>query len=247
MFANQLALGNSLNNLIKLLTQFDIKPNFKKYAVAVMASAEISAYTGTVPVQHVMDILVNKCLKDMPPDIENNLVDRRKVESIIKDELTQVRKKWKGLIAKSLMSPDKDEHWAIDDLARRAVKDTDIAITHQLCARIAVMRRVYTKVPGRGYWPAVDNKLKLMRKEVNNDPETFQAEFDRILKKDKVKYGGRDFIIKDGTPKEWQIEVDRIIGEAASGMALRTETVAEDASSAIEGVGGEDDGLGGSG
>jgi hypothetical protein len=104
-----------------------------------------------------------------------------------------------GAVKGGKISSNNSEHWPIYQLAQATVNGMDIAITPQLCARIAVMvrgfshkcfcaqlastqRYVYMRKPAGDYWDAVDEKLKSIRVAAEKDPEKLvKYEFLQIL------------------------------------------------------------------
>ncbi|KAE9400409.1 hypothetical protein BT96DRAFT_993098 [Gymnopus androsaceus JB14] len=77
---------------------------------------------------------------------------------------------------------------------------TRIIVTVELCARIAIMRRVYQMVSGQDYWPSADNSMEALQKKVGYDKDRIGRLVKDVLLKDRAKYGVDDYQIEEGTP-----------------------------------------------
>ncbi|KAJ7845606.1 hypothetical protein B0H14DRAFT_3454874 [Mycena olivaceomarginata] len=97
------------------------------------------------------------------------------------------------------------EHQNIYDLAQAIVKDTQCTVNVVLCARIALMRKVYLKHPGNNFWDKIDD-----RNEANGDAKKTTRAFRHILTQDQDKHGAKTYVLDD-TVDAFQLQVDELI------------------------------------
>ncbi|KAJ7795628.1 hypothetical protein B0H13DRAFT_2392979 [Mycena leptocephala] len=155
---------------------------------------------------------------DIPPGLENIPADWAKVIAVVQDALTQTRAKVKKLIDWSLKVNKSDKTYApqtqqqnIFDLTKAIVKGTQCSVSVVLCARIALMRKVYLKHPGVKYWNKLDDRLALIREEASGDAKKITKAFRQLLTADQDKHGVKNYELDETLVDEFQQEVDDLI------------------------------------
>ncbi|KAJ6631921.1 hypothetical protein B0H10DRAFT_2182937 [Mycena sp. CBHHK59/15] len=144
----------------------DLDKNIENHAATVLLSSKIRTYKGSTPTNILLEIL-KKHRFDIPAGIEHNPADFSKVIVAVQDALTQKRSKFEKLIIYSLKPHDTRsvENAAAADqlnifqLAQAFVDGTRCSVNVPLCARVAMMRKVYLKEPGQKFWDKVDTNL----------------------------------------------------------------------------------------
>ncbi|KAF9470071.1 hypothetical protein BDN70DRAFT_89778, partial [Pholiota conissans] len=134
-----------------------------------------------------------------------------KITTAVSYALTQARAKIKKLIRDSI-----SEDANVFSLAQLIVHGTFCRPTVQLCARVALMRAIYTECGGgEKYWNLIDQRLAFIRKTAGCNRRVVRA-FRDILNTDRSTYGaGEDYEIGDVIPNDWQQKVDDVIAGAA--------------------------------
>ncbi|KAJ6629916.1 hypothetical protein B0H10DRAFT_1775444, partial [Mycena sp. CBHHK59/15] len=196
----------------------DIDKNIQNYAAAVLLSSKIRTYKGSTPTNILLEIL-KKHRFDLPAGIEHNPADFSKVIVAVQDALTQKRSKFKKLIIYSLKPHDTRsvENAAAADqlnifqLAQAFVDGTRCSVNVPLCARVAMMRKVYLKEPGQKFWDKVDTNLAAIRKQANGDSKKIAKAFRHILAADQDRHGSKDYELNDEYVDGFQQEVDDVI------------------------------------
>ncbi|KAF7328585.1 hypothetical protein MVEN_02546600 [Mycena venus] len=198
----------------------DLLKNIDHSAAAVLLSSKIRTYKGTTPTNIVVEIL-KKYRFDLPAGIEHNPADFSKVIGAIQEALTQKRSKFKKLIIHSLKPHDhksvenapKANQLNIFQLTTAFVDGTRCSVSVPVCARVALMRKVYLKEPGKRFWDAVDEDLVKIRKKADGDSKKIIRAFRHILEKDQEAHGVTDYALRpeDETVDGYQQEIDEVI------------------------------------
>ncbi|KAJ7842641.1 hypothetical protein B0H14DRAFT_3868840 [Mycena olivaceomarginata] len=207
----------------------DLLKNIDHSAAAVLLSSKIRTYKGTTPTNIVVEIL-KKYRFDLPAGIEHNPADFSKVIGAIQEALTQKRSKFKKLIIHSLKPHDhksvenapKANQLNIFQLTTAFVDGTRCSVSVPVCARVALMRKVYLKEPGKRFWDAVDEDLVKIRKKAGGDSKKIIRAFRHILENDQEGHGVTDYDLRaeDETVDGYQQEIDEVsdanLADAAS-------------------------------
>ncbi|KAJ6614902.1 hypothetical protein B0H10DRAFT_1950308 [Mycena sp. CBHHK59/15] len=196
----------------------DLEKNIQNYAAAVLLSSKILTYKGTVTTNILLEIL-KKHRFDLPAGIEHNLADFSKVIAAAQEVLTQKRSKFKKLIkyslkphdSKSVENPPAADHLNIFQLAQAFIDGTQCSVNVPLCARVALMRKVYLKESGQKFWDKVDTNLANIRKHANGDSKKIAKAFRHILSVDQDAHGSKDYQLDDEKVDGFQQEVDDVI------------------------------------
>ncbi|KAJ7328067.1 hypothetical protein DFH08DRAFT_709945, partial [Mycena albidolilacea] len=183
--------------------------NIDHSAAAVLLSSKIRTYKGTTPTNIVVEIL-KKYRFDLPAGIEHNPADFSKVIGAIQEALTQKRSKFKKL---SVENAPKANQLNIFQLTTAFVDGTRCSVSVPVCARVALMRKVYLKEPGKRFWDAVDEDLAKIRKKAGGDSQKIIRAFRHILEKDQESHGVTDYDLRaeDETVDGYQQEIDEVI------------------------------------
>ncbi|KAF9455570.1 hypothetical protein BDZ94DRAFT_1277903 [Collybia nuda] len=157
------ALENKLDAIIAATPSFVVSEplmeSINSYVVAVLLSAKLSAYKGTVPRDHVLAIIKENKV-NIPVNINQDPHAVNKIKVSVQNALMQSRAR----IKKELKaSKAKDASLSIYDLATKIVAATRCSVTVPLCARLALLRKVHTEDDGAKFWDAIDNRLALIR------------------------------------------------------------------------------------
>ncbi|KAJ7833549.1 hypothetical protein B0H14DRAFT_3462688 [Mycena olivaceomarginata] len=205
LLANLFAFGNELGKLT----------NIVKYAPAVLLSSKITIYKGNGTTNILLAIL-KQYRFDMPAGLENIPTDWEKVVEAVQDALTQRRSKIKK---STVATRPKEDHLNIFDLTQNIVKGTQCAVNVVLCARIALMRKVYRKHPGVKFWDELDKRLAKIRAEAKGDMKQVTRAFRHILTEDQDTHGAKTYELDENTGDTFQEGVDTLI-EAGAKDAL---------------------------
>ncbi|KAF7378117.1 hypothetical protein MSAN_00236000 [Mycena sanguinolenta] len=241
LFANLLAIKNDIGKLVTSKPGYEVSPdlvtNIAKYAPAVLLSSKINIYKGDAATEILLGIL-KKFRFDIPPGLENIPADWAKVTAAVQYALTQRRAAIKKTIRASL-NPVKgkeskdvygppDKHQNIYDLTQVNVKGTQCTVNVVLCARIALMRKVYCKHPGTKFWDKLDDRIAKIREDANSDAKKITKAFRHILTEDQNKHGKKTEYVLDEVVDDFQQQVDDLIDVGA----LEAVTSADAATSA---------------
>ncbi|KAL4258124.1 hypothetical protein AB1N83_009292 [Pleurotus pulmonarius] len=224
VYAKLTALENKMASIEAAVPEYSVsaslKVNIDKYAAAVLLSTKIIAYKGDPPTEQLLSI-IRKFQFDLPVGIERNPADWAKVITTCQESLTQLRSKFKKVIANSVKLPGTDTYLAgkecqdIYTLTKSLVAGTSCKISSPLCARVAVLRKVYIVNPGSSFWDKVDSKLRSIRKQADFSEEMIQKILKGTLSADKKQYGDVEGIIQEQEPaamvNQFQQTVDEII------------------------------------
>ncbi|KAF4562664.1 hypothetical protein EYR36_004058 [Pleurotus pulmonarius] len=205
VYAKLTALENKMASIEAAVPEYSVsaslKVNIDKYAAAVLLSTKIIAYKGDPPTEQLLSI-IRKFQFDLPVGIERNPADWAK-------------------IANSVKLPGTDTYLAgkecqdIYTLTKSLVAGTSCKISSPLCARVAVLRKVYIVNPGSSFWDKVDSKLRSIRKQADFSEEMIQKILKGTLSADKKQYGDVEGIIQEQEPaamvNQFQQTVDEII------------------------------------
>ncbi|PPQ93830.1 hypothetical protein CVT25_013539 [Psilocybe cyanescens] len=188
----------------------DLKTNINNYGIAVLLSANISAYKGDVPRNHVLTIL-KKLRFDLPAGVEHDYASWEKISAYVSYSLTQTRARMKKLIKESLKA-----NTNIFSLAQMIVHPSSCRTTIQLCARVALMRAIHAECSGgEKYWNLIDTRLEFIRTKAGSSPAKTARAFNKILKVDRATYATEeDYEIVDVVAHEVQQRVDDVVAGA---------------------------------
>ncbi|KAJ7452828.1 hypothetical protein FB451DRAFT_1050642 [Mycena latifolia] len=168
VFTNLLALGNQMSKIIAATPVFEVSPDLKKninnYAPAVLLSSKTNIYKGEL-LSPRRAAIIKKHRFGIPANTENIPADWAKVVAVVEDALTQKRSKIKKAV--HFAPPPKRQN--IFELAQAIIKGSQCSVNVILCARIALMRKVYIKHPGVKFWDKLDDRLVTIRKESSGD------------------------------------------------------------------------------
>ncbi|KAF7368442.1 hypothetical protein MVEN_00167200 [Mycena venus] len=220
LLANLFAVGNELGKLVTSQLSYEVSAelnlNINKYAPAVLLSSKIHTYKGDGATDLLM-VLLKKYRFDIPPGLEHYPADWGKIVGASQCALTQRRSKIKKTIRSSLKpnqaggyGPEAD-HQNIYDLTQAIVKDTQCTVSVILCARIALMRKVYLNHPGTNFWDKLDDRLSKIRNEANGDAKKITRVFCHILTQDQDKHGAKTYVLDEDTVDPFQHQVDKLI------------------------------------
>ncbi|KJA24848.1 hypothetical protein HYPSUDRAFT_135656, partial [Hypholoma sublateritium FD-334 SS-4] len=179
----------------------ELKVNIANYSLAVLLSAEISAYKGDIPRNHILNIL-KRYRFDLPVGIEHDLSNWEKITTAVSYALTQMRSKIKKSIRDSISSSPTVNIFA---LSQQIVQGTPCRVT----------RAIYVEYSGNEkYWNHIDARLAYIRRISNLDKvkATRRVAFRKILDTDRATYGvGEDYEIGDTISNELQQRVDAVV------------------------------------
>ncbi|KAJ6556091.1 hypothetical protein B0H19DRAFT_1262202 [Mycena capillaripes] len=237
LLINTFALVNQLQKFNDSKAPFevstDLSTNIKKYAPAVLLSSKINVYKGDTATDGLMAII--KIYRfDIPLGLENIPADWGKIVAVAQEALTQTRSTIKKRIDASLklrktdtsFAPDA-QHQNIFQLTQIIVKKTQCSVNVVLCARVALMRKVYLKYPGKNYWDKLDDRLAKIRREANGDSKKITKAFRHILEEDQKTHGKNDVVLDDKAVDEFQQQVDDLIDIGAIDAATSVQADAD--------------------
>ncbi|KAJ7208458.1 hypothetical protein C8J57DRAFT_1540666 [Mycena rebaudengoi] len=237
-----------LNNLIaKIILATPLWVNIYSYAAAILLSTKLSAYKGNTPKKILYAILKKHCF-NLPDGVERNVANWAKVQKAAQDTFTQPRSKFKKAIKVSFLLKNKKpapkpEQKNIFQLTQLIVEGTQCEANVLLCARVAFMRKSFTKDSSTRFWDTVDEDLAKIHNKSNGDSKkiiramevtNICSAFRHILEKDRSTYGVNDFEL-DEAVDGFQQEVDEMIDANA------TAPGAGEGLGVNEGEGGDED------
>ncbi|KAJ7439544.1 hypothetical protein B0H11DRAFT_1934509 [Mycena galericulata] len=130
----------SVGHIIFSPTPVDIiQTNIYSYGAAILLSVKLMAYKGSTP-KNILFTILKKYRFDLSDGIEHKPADLEKIGTSFKGDAD----------AKEIAP--KDERQNIFDLTQTMVRNTQCEVNVLLYARVALMRKVYLKEPGTGYW-----------------------------------------------------------------------------------------------
>ncbi|KAJ7854787.1 hypothetical protein B0H13DRAFT_2358274 [Mycena leptocephala] len=227
LLTNIFAFGNQLEQIV------ESKPGFLSFLPIS------STYKGEGPTTCLLEV-VKRLRFDIPVGLESIPADWGKVVSFSEYSLTQRRSKIKKAIRSSL-KPHEDkitkkityandsEHHNIFELTTAIVKGTQSVVNVTLCARVALMRKVYLKNPGSNFWDKLDSKLENIRNDADGDAK--KLAFRHVLEQDQAKHGKKNYKDSDieGKVDPFQQKVDDIIDIEAMDAATSAQDQSGDA------------------
>ncbi|KAJ7714443.1 hypothetical protein B0H16DRAFT_1742636 [Mycena metata] len=221
-----IAARNELEKIVASKPAYEVsaelETNLRKYAPAVLLSSKLTWYKGNGPKEILLNIAKHFRF-GMPAGLENIPADWAKVTYVAGDALTQTRSSFKKLLGKSVgVKYDMKKDYApkfsppsaqqnIFDLAQLIVKGTPSSVNVELCARIALMRSVYLKHPGKEFWDKLDKRLLKIRQEADGDTKKIVKAFRHILTHDQDTCGTKNYVLPDRAADDFQQRVDNII------------------------------------
>jgi len=103
IFVQQCALDNKLDSLLSATPPFTISAplhlNMKSFIIAVLLSVKLAAYTGNIPRDHVLALIMRDRLHP-PPNFDRDPHAAKVLEEEVNHELAQARSKLKKAIKK---------------------------------------------------------------------------------------------------------------------------------------------------
>ncbi|EDR02850.1 uncharacterized protein LACBIDRAFT_332038 [Laccaria bicolor S238N-H82] len=187
IFLQLCSVKNKLDEIVKTAPPFTVSgplfENMKSLVVAVLLSAKLGAYKGSLPRDHVFT-LIKKDGVHLPAGFEKNAYTLKVINSAIQDELTQAHSRIKKMIKESVVASE-----TIFELTTAVITNTHSSVTVPLCARLALLCKLYTEVSDATYWDKVDARLKLIRTMAGDDTMKITRTFEKILEGDQAKYG----------------------------------------------------------
>ncbi|KAG5649824.1 hypothetical protein H0H81_001869 [Sphagnurus paluster] len=214
LFVSMCALDNKLDRIIAAMPAFTVSDalmeNIKSYAMAVLLSAKVSAYKGSIPHDHVMAIIQQQRL-NIPDNLNSDHYAQKEIKTAIQLELTQAHSKIKKELKISIT-----KDYSIFALAMRVVTNTQCSVNVPLCARLALLCKVYEGNKTSKYWDAVNTWLKLVRDTANNDAAMITMAFTNILKADHAMYTKTSVYSIATDSDAWQESVDQVIVGASA-------------------------------
>ncbi|KIM72307.1 hypothetical protein PILCRDRAFT_16257 [Piloderma croceum F 1598] len=216
LFAEMLSISNKLDKIVTATPEWTVskglQTNIDSYVVAVLLSSSLHAYKGETTTDHVLEIL-KKHRFDMPPGIENNCADWKKIVTAVQESFTARRATWKKTLKASVSAKTN-----IYDLAVSLTKKSNCTVTLELCTRVALMRAVIvSKGDSATYWDDVDNELVEIHKQAGSGADKkdrITRAFRALLRSDKETYGDAAFIESE-VGSELQVMVDEHISNAS--------------------------------
>ncbi|KAJ7159996.1 hypothetical protein C8R43DRAFT_1124359 [Mycena crocata] len=211
-----MVLSNMVDKIITNTAPYqvsaDLEKNISNYSAAVLLSSKIRTYKGSTPINILVEIL-KKHRFDLPAGIEHNPADFSKVIAAIQEALTQRRSKCKKLIKASLQGDSPKDHQNIFRLSQAFVEGSQCTVNVPLCARVALMRKVYLVESGIKFWDHVDANLASIRKRGKGDSKQVTRAFRHILTVDQEEHGSNDdeYDLGAEDPDQFQQDVDDII------------------------------------
>ncbi|KAF8812824.1 hypothetical protein BYT27DRAFT_6402719 [Phlegmacium glaucopus] len=183
--------------------------NIKSFIIAVLLSAKLAAYKGTIL------SLIMKDRLHIPPTFDRDPHATKLLKERVTYELSQARGKLKKLIKSG---NDKN----IFDLATSLVNGTSCTVTIQLCGRVALFRKMFAIDPNDSFWDTVDDELVKIRTKAQNNPVKITRYFKAILEADQKAYLGDYPSVSYTLPTSvtsadaWQTEVNSLLDGTAA-------------------------------
>ncbi|KAJ7792768.1 hypothetical protein B0H14DRAFT_2623535 [Mycena olivaceomarginata] len=152
--------------------------------------------------------IVKACCFDLPPNIETNAADFKKLGASLKLNKTD---------KKPALSSN---HQNIFKLAQIFVEGSQCTITIKLCARIALMRQVYLQEKSPKFWDKLNSTVAGICTKARGNAKMIARAFRHILEKNQdlhsVKAG---YSIADSAIEKLQQEIDDVIDANTLNMA----------------------------
>ncbi|TFK29555.1 hypothetical protein FA15DRAFT_700140 [Coprinopsis marcescibilis] len=179
--------------------------NIKNYVLAVLLSPKLSSYKGEFPRERVLAVIKHLNI-NVPATMNTDRHIYKVVREAVGSELTQARARIKKAIQQS-----KDSKQSIYQLATSLVDNTKCAVSVALCARLALLRKVYSEEgkSGAKYWDFVDARLVSIRDVADGKEDKIQIMFTKMLNKDREIYGTTlQQVLSTQSANDWQNSVD---------------------------------------
>ncbi|KAF7354470.1 hypothetical protein MVEN_01136200 [Mycena venus] len=209
LLVNLMVVQNQIEKIVTATAPWqpspDLLKNIQNNAAAVLLSSKIRTYKGVTATNIIIEILKQHRF-DLPAGIEHNPADLSKVIGATQEALTLRRSKFK-----KLKMPPKADQLSIFQLTTLFVDGTRCSVNVPVCARVALMRKVYLKEPRQKFWDAVDENLAKIRKRVDGDSKQIIRAFRHILNADHNSHGVKDYTLDDETVDGFQQQVDDMI------------------------------------
>ncbi|KAJ3545506.1 hypothetical protein NMY22_g2416 [Coprinellus aureogranulatus] len=216
LFGRTLLVEQKLNSIVVSSGPYKVEQgledNVKKYCVAVLLSPKLDTYKGAAPTSRVLAV-IKRIGSNVPSNLETDAHVYKTVKQHISDELTQTRAAMKKKIAASVK-----ESQSVYELALAMVEGTQCTVSVEMCARLALLRKVYNET-GKSdtkYWDHVDERLQLIREHADGAPEKIAAVFTVALKEDHIRYGRASESYQSQPRNAWQNSVDDVMDEGAA-------------------------------
>ncbi|KAJ6619170.1 hypothetical protein B0H10DRAFT_2189155 [Mycena sp. CBHHK59/15] len=213
LFVNLLHVDNLINQIVIATAPYEVSASLEKnisnYAAAVLLSSKISTYKGANPTNILLAIL-KKHRFDLPAGIEHNSADWAKIGYSLK-----IKKSDK----KYVLGPKQQN---IFNLTQVFVDGTQFTVNVLLCARVALMRKVYLLESGLKFWDKLDSNLSQIRKQADGDKKKIIKAFRHILTQDQMTNGVKDYEL-DEDVDTFQKEVDDLIEAGATDAATSAQ------------------------
>ncbi|KAJ2989836.1 hypothetical protein NUW54_g8658 [Trametes sanguinea] len=181
IYAELTSISNKLDKIVHNTPTYQVSESLTKniysYALGVVFSSKLGAYKGSVPLNHVLNI-IRRFRFDLPTGIEHNPADWGKVVTEVQDVLTQIRSRIKKALRASIKGTLAADHQNIYDLTQDLIARSSCTITIQLCARVALMRAVYIEDSSDRFWNSVDEFLNRIRTKADT-PEKLVRKIER--------------------------------------------------------------------
>ncbi|TFK18463.1 hypothetical protein FA15DRAFT_709847 [Coprinopsis marcescibilis] len=191
LFARLLVIEQKLANFSTASGSFVVDKalmdNIKSYLIAVLLSPKLGSYKGGLPQDWVLAVI--KTLKvNVPANMDSDRHIFKIIKEAVSNELTQARSKIKKAIALSRSSKQ-----SIYQLANTLIENTQCSVIIPLCARLAVLRKVYAE-------PAKADKEKV------------QQAFARMLCQDRQIYRAASQQVSQAeVTSTWQASIDNAV------------------------------------
>ncbi|KAJ6632546.1 hypothetical protein B0H10DRAFT_2252063 [Mycena sp. CBHHK59/15] len=238
LFVNLLHVDNLINQIVIATAPYEVSASLEKnisnYAAAVLLPSKISTYKGANPTNILLAIL-KKHRFDLPTGIEHNPANWAKVVAAAQDALTQKRAKFKkaarllSFCLPILKIEKSDKKYVpgpkqqnIFNLTQVFVDGTQCTVNLLLCARVALMRKVYLLESGPKFWDKLDSNLSQIRKQADRDKKKIIKAFRHILTQDQTTNGMKDYEL-DEDVDTFQKEVDDLIETGATDAATSAQ------------------------
>ncbi|KAJ7191488.1 hypothetical protein GGX14DRAFT_578937 [Mycena pura] len=216
LFVNQLVTHQRLEEIITTQPGFEVSKdalvNIASLCFGAILSASARHYKGDALSKS--KIMLSRPL-GLPNNIEQNTASVKKVLAAINSQMTEARSAIKKDIIKSF-KPTKNakpsmsnatSHQMLSELATTIARhgEANFQITVELCARIALMRRVYLKDGSEKFWDSLEDEIDTIHGiasapnrttgEAPAQPEiakNITKIFKTILEEDRKKHGAGD-------------------------------------------------------
>ncbi|KAJ6611591.1 hypothetical protein B0H10DRAFT_2192837 [Mycena sp. CBHHK59/15] len=238
LFVDLLHVDNLINQIVIATAPYEVSASLEKnisnYAAAGLLPSKISTYKAANPTNILLAIL-KKHHFDLPAGIEHNPADWAKVVAAAQDALTQKRAKFKkaarllSFCLPILKIEKSDKKYApgpkrqnIFNLTQVFVDGTQCTVNVLLCARVALMRKVYLLESGPKFWDKLDSNLSQIRKQADGDKKKIIKAFRHILTQDQTTNGVKDYEL-DEDVDTFQKEVDDLIEAGATDAATSAQ------------------------